>query len=508
MGRDQRYLEEQLQRRESEVSELRRNHRELEAKFFQLERAFQVNLELQNRQEVEFNRVKLENQELREINDETLRVRTELNSRLMNATIEKDHWKNAFLQQKELINSNNIERNNTVAEVKRECEDILKTTRETAEKQFQELVELYNGTKEKLTRSEEEIGTYESSRQEYENRTFELANLLETLKRFEVDVSSVCQLVAEALKNLTEQGNVYEESMKNLRHLVWTTKDRKDEPELILLRKQNSVLRELVKSLKRKFQVLQETHNETAKRANEQRTEVTSHDIEVNLQNCEENLPKQMTLDKEYASNTENHRNSLIKNNNHNFNTENDAKTREPTKALENYNRRSEFDIESSTIDKSGRLLHIESHTNGVLCEEYILKLSKDREIKIKYPVFLNNSEIPVKIEFVDDENEYEKTLSDGMVILFKHIYAFVNVKQTGIPCSTQTAKTKTINNFAQTAMTGINSFSRLNVGATVPSILIPIQRARHTSRGTRIYPRHRTPRVHGYLASRAVTQG
>lgn len=62
MGRNQRYLEEQLQRRESEVSELRRNLRELEGKFFQLERAFQVNLQLQNRREVEFNRVKLENE--------------------------------------------------------------------------------------------------------------------------------------------------------------------------------------------------------------------------------------------------------------------------------------------------------------------------------------------------------------------------------------------------------------------------------------------------------------
>lgn len=228
-----------------------------------------------------------------------------------------------------------------------------------------------------------------------------------------------------------------------------------------------NVSRILIKLVK-KFQVLQETHNETVKRANEQHAEVTPYDIEVNSQNCDENLPKQMTLDKEYASNPQNHTNSLIKDNNHNFNTENNAKTREPTKAPENCNRRSEFDIEGSAIDKCGRLLHIESHTNGVLYDEYILKLSKDREIKIKYPVSLNHSEIPVKIEFVDDENEYEKILSDGMVILFKHIYAFVNVKQTGIPCSTQTTKTKTVNNFAQTAMTGINSFSRLNVGATV----------------------------------------
>lgn len=34
--------------------------------------------------------------------------------------------------------------------VKRECEDILKQTRESAEKQFHEIVELYNETREKV----------------------------------------------------------------------------------------------------------------------------------------------------------------------------------------------------------------------------------------------------------------------------------------------------------------------------------------------------------------------
>lgn len=58
MDSRQRYLEEQLQRRE--VSELRRNLHELSGKFFQLERAFEINLQSQARQEVEFNRVKVE----------------------------------------------------------------------------------------------------------------------------------------------------------------------------------------------------------------------------------------------------------------------------------------------------------------------------------------------------------------------------------------------------------------------------------------------------------------
>lgn len=60
MDSRQRYLEEQLQRRESEASELRRNLHELSGKFFQLERAFEINLQSQALQEVEFNRMKIE----------------------------------------------------------------------------------------------------------------------------------------------------------------------------------------------------------------------------------------------------------------------------------------------------------------------------------------------------------------------------------------------------------------------------------------------------------------
>lgn len=41
--------------------------------------------------------------ELRKLKSETLQTRTELNSRLTNATIERNHWKNAFQQQKEFV---------------------------------------------------------------------------------------------------------------------------------------------------------------------------------------------------------------------------------------------------------------------------------------------------------------------------------------------------------------------------------------------------------------------
>lgn len=58
----QRYREEQLQRTESEASELRRNLNELRTKFFQLERAFEINLQSQARLELQFNRTKLESE--------------------------------------------------------------------------------------------------------------------------------------------------------------------------------------------------------------------------------------------------------------------------------------------------------------------------------------------------------------------------------------------------------------------------------------------------------------
>ncbi|XP_076764043.1 uncharacterized protein LOC143431301 [Xylocopa sonorina] len=466
MDSRRRYLEMQLQRRESEASELRRNLRELGTKFFQLERAFEINLQSQARQEVEFNRMKLESEGLQKLNDEIVRARTELNSRLMNAITERDHWKNAFLQQSEVIKRNKKEFDHVVVLVKSECEGVLKITRETAEKQFQEIAGLYHEAKEKVIRLEEQIRAYRGSEREYENRSFQLANLLETLKRFDVDVGSVCQLTAEALKNLTERGNLYEESMKNLRHLAWTIKDRKDEPQLILLREQNSVLREVVKNLKRKFQTLERT------KANSD--EYTRLEIETNSRDVNNDLPIE-SMDIENTDPTiGNSTNALFREENSNYDRKEykergGIETRTKHGSLENDNRNERFDIESAIFDKGGKVLCIESHSNGARYEEYVFKLSIDREMKIKYPVLLNDKvKEAVYLEFVDDEVEYEKAPLDRMLILFKNICAVISIKQTGISCSTQTMRTKTINNSTQTVLTGLNSFSRLNVGAMV----------------------------------------
>lgn len=139
-----------------------------------------------------------------------------------------------------------------------------------------------------------------------------------------------------------------------------------------------------------------------------------------------------------------------------------------PEASRANENRKQQFDIDSKEIDRCGRVLCIETHSSGVFYEEYIFKLSIDREIKLKYPILLNNNEAAVKMELVDDEYEYEKPQFDRILIFFKNIYAYVNVKQTGVPCGTQTVKIKMSNSAAQTALAGINSFSRLNVGVTV----------------------------------------
>ncbi|KAK1125521.1 hypothetical protein K0M31_005880 [Melipona bicolor] len=362
-----------------------------------------------------------------------------------------------------------IERESTVALVKRECEDILKTTRETAERQIHEIAELCDEAKEKVTRLEERVGTYEAFEREYENRGFELANLLETLKRFDVDVGSVCQLAAEALKNLTERGNLFEESMKNLRHLAWTVKDRRNEPQLVLLREQNSVLREIVKNLKKK--TLSQTHDEIPVKEDTKQHERTPLENETNPRNINGHLSNERLINVNAKENPINP--SIRENNNHDTKERKgrDAtETREITVRCKNENRSEQFDIERRIIDKCGKLLCIESHSNGVVYEEYVFKLSTNREIKIKYPVLLNNDEAVVRLEFVDNETDYEVAPMDRMSILFKNVYVNVNVKQTGVPCSTQTTKIKTSNIFTQTTVTGVNSFSRLNTGATISS--------------------------------------
>lgn len=219
--------------------------------------------------------------------------------------------------------------------------------------------------------------------------------------------------------------------------------------------------------------MLNQTHDEIPEKEHEERHERMLLENTTNSRNNNDKLLYELSeFDKNIVPAVENSINLLIhENNNDNYTKEYKGRDENEMRGLtDNYknDNRKRFDIESTMIDKCGRILCIESHSNGTIYEEYVIKLSINREIKIKYPIVLNNNEATVRLEFMDNEIDYEKAPIDRMLILFKNIHAVVNIKQTGVPCSTQTMKIKTSNNFTQTSFTGINSFSRLNVGVTV----------------------------------------
>lgn len=218
--------------------------------------------------------------------------------------------------------------------------------------------------------------------------------------------------------------------------------------------------------------MLNQTHNEIPEKEYEERHERMLLENTTNSQNNNDKLLYESEFDKNIVPAVENSINSLIHENNNNYTKERkghvENEMRGLTDGYKNDNRNKRFDIENTKIDQCGRILCIESHSNGTIYEEYVIKLSINREIKIKYPIVLNNNDAMIRLEFMDNEIDYEKAPIDRMLILFKNIHAVVNFKQTGVPCSTQTTKIKTSNNFTQTSFTGINSFSRINAGVTV----------------------------------------
>ena len=217
--------------------------------------------------------------------------------------------------------------------------------------------------------------------------------------------------------------------------------------------------------------MLGQTHDEIPVKEATKKHERMSLENEINSRNINRHLSNERLSN---VNATENPINPSIRENNNDYdakkrNGRGATETRAMTVGCKSENRSEQFDIERTIIDKCGKLLCVEAHSNGVAYEEYVFKLSTEREIKIKYPVLLNNDdEAVVRLEFVNNENDYEVAPMDRMVILFKNVCVNVNVKQTGVPCSTQTTKIKTSNIFTQTTITGINSFSRLNMGATV----------------------------------------
>lgn len=220
----------------------------------------------------------------------------------------------------------------------------------------------------------------------------------------------------------------------------------------------------------KQFQTQQPPRNEIPERENEQRGGSVSDETKITSRSLGCNLPNTLTRNGNCSPSVDNSTGSVMEETYDDYDTgrRDDEKTSVTTARERDENRKKKFDNESRIIDERGRVMCIESHSNGSFYEEYILKMSIGGEIKLKCPVLLNNNDVAVKMEFVDDEVEYERAPLDRIMIFFKNIYASVNVKQSGVSCGTQTIKLKTSNNFAQTTLTGLHSFSRLNVGARV----------------------------------------
>lgn len=232
------------------------------------------------------------------------------------------------------------------------------------------------------------------------------------------------------------------------------------------------IFRILIEKLVKKLQVPHRPHNEIPDKESGQLKYSTSREVQTNLTNFNDDLPTGSALIENLNPNPSNSTGTLTLEHHGTYDTKDRDKQNDaaPTEAAGGRaeNKRNEFDTESKLIDRRERVLCIETHSNGLFYEEYIFKLSIDREIKVKYPVSLNNNEGAVKMLFVDNESEYERAPLDGILMFFKNIYVSVSVKQTGVPCGTQTANIKTSNSFAQTSITGMKSFSRLNAGVTV----------------------------------------
>lgn len=113
-----------------------------------------------------------------------------------------------------------------------------------------------------------------------------------------------------------------------------------------------------------------------------------------------------------------------------------------------------------------------QSHYNGIPYEEYIFKFSRDEEMKVKFLLAVND--LPLKIQFTDDEAQYEDATMDKIYIFLRNIEKIVKMKNCGLNCAVQTTRIKLVDNYSQTKLTNSsNSFSRLNVGATVNEEII-----------------------------------
>ncbi|XP_046817545.1 uncharacterized protein LOC124423636 isoform X1 [Vespa crabro] len=333
----------------------------------------------------------------------------------------------------------------------------------------------------KIRRLEEETKENATRKESFEAKARELANLLETLEHFDLDVKILCRLTAEAVENLTKVGLHFAETIKKLRQFTWKANDKGCDSETDKLRSQNLVLREIVKSLKRKAQF--RSDNQVSKEKEDLKESIDERESKIeeshnyrdlnvndNNANVKENRNEIWT---EHEANSKG--NDEVENvvNDTSFKNDfeedrtiiNDRKESKEKPFPMRYNRDSK-DIVSNDVDE--KLLCIESHKNGIFYDEYVIGFSNNRQMKIKHSPVAGTKVAHLKLEIVDCEEKYQESSPDKVVILLKNLSTSIKIKRTGINCATQTVLTRKRDNYTQTSITEIRNFLRLNVGYTM----------------------------------------
>ncbi|KAL2726470.1 trichohyalin-like [Vespula squamosa] len=486
-----------LEERQESV-QLRRKLEEVNAKFVQLQQAFVMKLRSQKHRETRFDRLTLENQEIQRFAEECLRDVTEMRIRLKETESERDLWKSTAMRERKKTERTRSEVKVAEESLEKKRESVSRGIRnEEREKQLEELSGFYDEAKEKIRRLEEERKENATRKESFEARARELANLLETLEHFDLDVKTLCRLTAEgefdprfykflklppvAVENLTKVGLHFAETIKKLRQFTWKADDKECDNETDKLRSQNLVLREIVKSLKRKAQFrsenqvskdLRETIDE---RENKIEESCNYRDLKANDNNANVKKNRNQTR-------TEHEANSKgiddVKNVVNDTSFENDFKenptvindrTESKEKCSSTRYNRDGKEIVSNDVDE--KLLCIESHKNGIFYDEYVIGFSNNRQMKIKHSPEASTKTAHLKLEIVDCEEKYQESSPDKVVIFLKNLSTSIKIKHTGINCSTQTVLTRKRDNYTQTSITEIRNFLRLNVGYTLVSL-------------------------------------
>ncbi|KAK2585552.1 hypothetical protein KPH14_010191 [Odynerus spinipes] len=485
MNLERCHLEEQLRTTRLESMELRRKLHELNTEFVQLRQAFEIKLRTQKHREIRLDRLTHENQEIRKFAEECLRNITEMRRMLKEVESERDFWKGRAMREQKETDRRRNEIEILEESIRKEREDTLKGMQNETETRLAELSGLYDEAKEKVHRLEEETIEMENRKRSFEIRARELANLLATLEHFDLDIKTVCRLTATAVENLTEMGLSFEETVKKLRQFTWKADNRKSDTEVDTLRSQNLVLREIVKSLKRKARFRSENQSSKVDCSKESIDEgekkiEESHDSCNNAKvdaNDVRETRNELPIEHEASSRE---KSDHFVNGASCGNCSGDGQTNinEETECSGLFTMEHNRENKDTVSSVNEKMLCIESHTNGIFFEEYVIGFSNSRQMKIKHSPETSAKAAHLKLEFVDCEDKYQENFPDKVVILLKNVWTSIKIERTGINCATQTVLTRKCNNHTQTSIADIRDFRRLNAGHTVSMMLNSEKRA------------------------------